>query len=129
MCSSTWGTCSPTFFSDLGVCRIISYAFFFPHFAPLSGVLLFIKYALPRAPPAWLMGSALSSGWSVTDAAGNSCVQHGAAPGLFTEATLASPFLLSKPWDLHLIHTNTGRMPLYLLFKQCTNALSKKPKT
>lgn len=29
MCSSTWGTCSPTFFSDLGVCRIISYAFFF----------------------------------------------------------------------------------------------------
>ena len=53
----------------------------------LSGMLPFLKYVFPEAPLAWLMGSVVSCGGSV----GAAHVQHGAAPGLFSQKPPCRP--------------------------------------
>ncbi|KAK4826200.1 hypothetical protein QYF61_006144 [Mycteria americana] len=72
LCSGAWSTSSPSFFTGLGVCRVVSLTYshsslqlqlhrFFP---PL------LQYVIPEALPPSLMGSALASGRSVLQPAG-----------------------------------------------------------
>jgi len=105
LCSSAWSTSSPSFFNDLGVCRVVSLAsshsslstapsqqFFFP---PL------LNYFIPEVPPPLLMGLALARSGSILERAGIGSIRHrGSFWQLLTEATPVAP-LLPKP-----CHTN-----------------------
>jgi len=80
LCSGACTTCSPSFFTDLGVCRVVSltksHSFLWlqiPH----------LKYVLTEALPLSLMGSALASGGSVLELAGIGSVGHGDMRGSF----------------------------------------------
>lgn len=55
--------------------------FFFPPLLTVQCLLPFLEYIFPKAPPAWLMGSAVPC--SGSPGAGH--VQPGAAPGLFSQ--------------------------------------------
>ncbi|NXH49107.1 CSMD3 protein, partial [Dicaeum eximium] len=61
VCSDTWSTSSPSF-SDLHVCRAVSYIFLliFCHSCFAAFFLLLLKYVITRAPPLFLTGSALT---------------------------------------------------------------------
>lgn len=78
LCSGTWSTSSPSFFTDFGVCRIVSLTFF--SFLSLTAIvqwiLPFVKYVFREVPPASLFGSALSRGGSLLELAGTSSVLH-----------------------------------------------------
>lgn len=70
-------TPSCSFFTDVGVCRAVSYTFFlnpccFAAFCPL--IRLF-----PEAPPELLTGLAVCCSSSALRVTGNDCAQHGAA--------------------------------------------------
>ena len=70
LCSGTWSTSSPSFFTDLGVCRVVSLTF--SHSSLLAAAqhfLPFPKYVVTEALPALLIGSALASGGSVLEPA------------------------------------------------------------
>ncbi|KAK4806369.1 hypothetical protein QYF61_016228 [Mycteria americana] len=68
----------PSFFTDLGVCRVVSLTYsrssllaaVAQHFFPL------LKYVIPEALPSPLMGSALSNGRSILELAGTGSVGH-----------------------------------------------------
>jgi len=96
LCSGAWSTSSPSFFTNLGVCRVISLMyshsslllqFFFP----------FLKYIITDMLPPSLMGLVLASSGSILEPAGTGSVRHrGSFQQLLTEATpVASP--LPKP--------------------------------
>ena len=71
LCSSTWSTSSPSFFPDLGVCRVFPLAY---SHSSLPGAvaqcfLPFLKYVVTEALPMGLIGPALASGGSVLEPA------------------------------------------------------------
>jgi len=90
----------PSFFTDLGVCRVVSFTS--SHFSLYTAVspqffLPFLKYAIPEALPPLLIGLALASSESVLEPAGTDFVRCGGSfLQVLTEATPIAPPLL-KP--------------------------------
>ena len=66
LCSGTWSISSSSFFTDLGVCRVVSLTFQ----SSLCCRFPLLKSVLPEALPPLLMGSALASGRSILEPAG-----------------------------------------------------------
>jgi len=67
ICSSIWSISSPSFFSNLGVSRLVSptYSLFPAAVAVPQGFFPLLKYIIPEALPWSLLGSALASSGSV----------------------------------------------------------------
>jgi len=87
LCSHISSTSSPSFFTDLGVCRVVpltsSHSSLFTAVSPQSFFLPVLKYVIPE-----LMGLAWASGGSILEPAGTSSVRHGGSFWqLLTEAT------------------------------------------
>jgi len=80
ICSGAWSTSSPSFFTDLSVCKVVSHTIFshssLPTAAQFMVFLPFLKYTFPEALPSWLRGSAMPYAGS----AGTNCVWPRAAP-------------------------------------------------
>lgn len=76
-----------SFCSHFGAHRVVSLAFFPPPTLP-SGVLPFLKYIFLEAPTAWLLGSAVPSGWLVGDRWNQLCLPWGL---LLRETSPADP--------------------------------------
>ena len=80
LCSGAWSTSSPSFFTDLGVCRVVSLTYSHSSLLTAAGVMQFfpplLKYAITEALPLLLMGSALASGGSVLEPAGINFIGH-----------------------------------------------------
>jgi len=102
-CSSVWSTSSPSFFTDLGVCRVFSLTS--SHSSLLTAISLqvcpLLNYAITEALAPSLIGLALVSSRSVLEPAGAGFIRHrGSFSQLLTEATSIAP-PLPKP-----CHTN-----------------------
>jgi len=90
--SGVWSISSPSFFPDLGVCRVLT---------PLSGCkkcpytfFLLLKYVISEVQPLSLFGLALASSRSVFELASTGSVGHrGSFQQLLTETTLVAPLL------------------------------------
>ncbi|KAK4810884.1 hypothetical protein QYF61_013292 [Mycteria americana] len=90
LCSSTWSISSPSFFTDLGVCRVVSY-FSLPA-AVVQQFFPLLKYVITEALPPLLIVSALASGGSILEPSRTGSVQHGGSFWcLLTEASPAAP--------------------------------------
>jgi len=102
--SSVLCTSSPSFFTDLGVCRVVSFTS--SHSPLLTAVSLhfflpFLNYVIPEVLQSSLIGLALASSRSVLEPADTGFIRHGGSfSQLLTAATPIAP-LLSKP-----CHTN-----------------------
>jgi len=102
LCSGIWSTSSPSFFTDLGVCRVVSFtsshsSLLNCHFPTELFFLPFLKYVITEVLPPLLIGLALASSRSVLELAGTGFIRHGGSfSQLLTEATPAVP-LLPKP--------------------------------
>ena len=80
LCSGAWSTVSCSFFTDLGVCRVVSLTY---SHSPLSAAvpqrfLPLLKFVVTEALPPLLIGSALASGRSL-EPSGTSSIQHRAS--------------------------------------------------
>jgi len=89
----------PSFFTDLGVCRVVSLTS--SHSSIPAAVVQqpfpLLKYVMPEALPPSLMGSALASGGSILEPAGIGSIKHRRIfLQLLREATLVA-LLLPKP--------------------------------
>jgi len=103
LCSGSWCT-SFYFFTDLGVCRVVSLTYF-PSSFPAAAVRHFLlqKYVITEVLPTSLMGSAFTSSGSL-DLAETGSAQHGGNfCHLLTEAIPTAP-LLPKPCLVNQIH-------------------------
>jgi len=83
----------PSFFTDLGVCRVVSltssHSSLFTAISPPSFFFLpFLKYVIPEVLPPSLMGLAVASGGSVLEPAGAGCIRH---RGSFSQKPLLQP--------------------------------------
>jgi len=74
LCSSTWSTSSSSFFTDLGVCRIVSLTSS-QSSLPCCSFFPLLKYIILEVLPLSLMGSALASGGSILELSGISSVR------------------------------------------------------
>ena len=113
LCSGAWSTSSPSFFTDLVVCRVVSltsahsslwlqvvYQVFFT----------LLSYVIPEALPLFLMGSALVSSGSVLEPAGTGFIRHGGSFWqLLTEATPIAPSPLPKPCHANPVQRLTSK--------------------
>ncbi|KAK4810648.1 hypothetical protein QYF61_007385 [Mycteria americana] len=91
LCPGAWSTSSSSFFTDLGVCRVVSLTYSHSSFpaAVVQQFLPLLKYVITEALPPSLMGSALASSGSVLEPAG---IGHGGNFWhLLTEATPVAP--------------------------------------
>ena len=97
LCSSDWSTSSPSFFTDLGVCRVVSLTSSHSSLSTTVSSQVFfplLKYVIPEVLPPLLMGSALASGAFVLEPAGTGFIKHGGSfSQLLTEATPIAPLL------------------------------------
>ena len=85
LCFGTWSTSSPSFFTDLGVCRVAAVA---------QQILPLLKNVFTELLPLSLSGSALASGRSILELAGIDFIRHGAQfCCLLVEAAAAAPLL------------------------------------
>ncbi|KAM9591464.1 uncharacterized protein ACIBXB_006257 [Morphnus guianensis] len=95
LCSGAWSTSSPSFFTDLGVCRVVSLTCSHSSLRlPFTSVPTFflLKNVIPEALPLSLIGSALAGGRSVLEPAGMGSLEHrGSFQQLLTEATPVTP--------------------------------------
>jgi len=102
LCSGIWTTSSPSFFTELGVCRVVSFTSShssLPLSSPHRFFLPLLKDVITESLPPSLID--LTSGGSVLEPAGIGSVRHGGSfSQLLTEATPISP-PLPKP-----CHTN-----------------------
>lgn len=91
LCSTSWTTFSPSFFSELALHRIVSYTTFslIPHSA-CAAFFPFIKCTFTKASLAWPMGSTMSVGGPIAEQAATSCIQHKAV-------SASSPLHLQLP--------------------------------
>jgi len=101
LCSGPWSTSSPSFFSCLGVCRVVSLTFL-----SLSHCVFFplLKYLISEVLPLSLIGSASVSSGSILELADIGSIRHGGSFWqLLTEATpVALP--LPKPCHTNPLH-------------------------
>jgi len=107
----------PSFFTDLGVCRVISLKYFHSSVSTdvPQHVFPLLKYVIPEALPS-LIGSALASSWSVLELAGTGSVRHGENFWhLLREAIPVAP-LLPKP--CHRSPQQRGRIGILQLHKE-----------
>jgi len=101
LCSGIWSTSSPFFFTDLGVCRVVSFTSSHSSLSTSSSPQFFffslLKYVVTEVLPPLLIGLALASSGSFLELAGTGFVSYGGSfLQLLTEATpIASP--LPKP--------------------------------
>jgi len=87
LCSSVLRTSSPSFFTDLGVCRgvpIISHSSLFTAVSQQVFFLPLLTYVITEALPPSLMGLALASSGSVLEPAGTGFIRHGEASRSFS---------------------------------------------
>jgi len=90
LCSSVWSTSPSSFFTDLGVCRVVSFtssqsslplqfhcSFFLPR----------LNYVITEAIPPLLIGLALASGGSILELAGTGLPNVGEASHSFLQKT------------------------------------------
>ena len=78
LCPGTWSTSSLSFFTDLGVYRVVSLIFSLLSSAAVAqGFFPLLKYVITEALPPSLMGSALVSGGSIFEPAGIGSIGHG----------------------------------------------------
>jgi len=106
LCFGILSTSSPSFFTDLGVCRVASltssHSSLLTAVSPQVFFLPFLNYVIPEALPPSLIGSALASGGSHLEPSGTGCVRHGGSFWqLLTEATPIAP-PLPKPCHANL---------------------------
>jgi len=102
LCPDAWSTSTPSFCTDLGVCRAVSLTS--SHFSLLlekctyRGFSRFLNDVIPEVLPPSLVGSALASSGSVLELAGFGSIGHGGSCWhLLTESTPAAP-PLAKTW-------------------------------
>jgi len=91
----------PSFFTDLGVCRVVyltsSHSSLLTAVSPLSFFLPLLNYVIPEVLPPLLTGLALASSTSVLEPAGTGFIRPGRSfSQLLTEATPTAP-PLPKP--------------------------------
>ncbi|KAM9599800.1 uncharacterized protein ACIBXB_003644 [Morphnus guianensis] len=96
LCSGAWSISSPSFFTDLGVCRVVSltcsHSSLRLPFPSVPTFFFLLKNVLPEALPLLLIGLALAGGGSVLEPAGIGSVGHrGSFQQLLTEATPVTP--------------------------------------
>jgi len=105
LCSGAWSTSSSSFFTDLGVCRVVSLAS--SHSSAVSPqVFPLVKYVITEALPPLLIGLALASGGSILEPVGIGSIRYGRSLSqLLTEATPTAS-LLPKP-----CHANPHHQP------------------
>jgi len=106
----------PTFFTDLGVCRVVSllssHSSLFNVVSPPSLFLLFLKDVITEALPLALTGLALASGRSVLEPAGTGSIRHGGSfSQLLTEATPVAPPLPKSYHANPEQHASLGVLP------------------
>jgi len=100
LCFSISSTSSPSFFTDLAVCRVASFTS--SHSSLLTVIsaqfffLLLLNYVITEALPPSLIGLALASGRPIFEPASTGFIRHGGSSQLLTEATPIAPSL-SKP--------------------------------
>ena len=96
-CSNILNTSSPSFFTDLGVCRFDSHFISLLSNCHLTAVLFFlpfVKSIITEALPLFLIALALASSRSVLEPAGTGCIRYGGSfSQLLTEATPIAPLL------------------------------------
>jgi len=104
-CTDISGPSSPSFFTDLGVCRVVSLTL--SHLSLSTAVSLqsfflpFLEYVITETLPPSLIGLALASSRSVLEPAATGFIRHGGSfSQLLTEAT-STALPLPKP-----CHTN-----------------------
>ncbi|KAM9590835.1 uncharacterized protein ACIBXB_005885 [Morphnus guianensis] len=96
LCSGAWSTSSPSFFTDLGVCRVVSltcsHSSLWLQFLCHSNFFPPLEYVITEVLPLSLIGLALASSGSVLEPAGIGSVGHrGSFSQLLTEATPVTP--------------------------------------
>jgi len=100
LCSRISSTSSPSFFTDLGVCRVVSFTS--SHSSLLTAIspqffLPLLKYVITEELSPSLMGLALASGGSVLEPPGTGFIRHGEIFWqLLTEAIPVAPFPATK---------------------------------
>jgi len=88
---------SPSFFTDLCVCRVVSFTSSHSSLSPAVSPQVFfflplLNYVIPEALPSSLFGLALASGGSVLEPAGTGFIRHGGCfLQLLTEGTPIDP--------------------------------------
>jgi len=101
LCSSTWSISSPSFFTDLGVYRVVSFTSSHSSLSTAISLQVFplLKYVVTEALPPLLIGLALASGGSILELAGTGFIRHGGSfSQLLTEATpIAHPATKTLP--------------------------------
>jgi len=99
LCSGVWSTSCPSFFTDLGVCRVVflTLSHSFLSTAVPQQVFPLLKYLIIEALPPSLTGLALASGGLVLELAGTGSIRQGGSfSQLLMEATPIAT-LLTKP--------------------------------
>ncbi|KAM9590481.1 uncharacterized protein ACIBXB_005737 [Morphnus guianensis] len=96
LCSGAWSISSPSFFTDLGVRRVVSltcsHSSLRLPFLSVPATFFLLKNVITEALPLSLIGSALAGGRSVLEPAGIGSVRHrGSLQQLLTEATPVTP--------------------------------------
>ena len=104
--SRTWRTSLSSYFTDLGVCIVVSLTFSHSSLAAaVQRFLPFLEYGVTEALPTLLMSSGLASSRSTLEPAVTGSVQHGGSYWqLLTEATPAA-LPLPKPWQVNQMHS------------------------
>jgi len=112
-----WGISSPSFCTDLGVCRVVSLTYSHSSLpaAVAQLVLPFLKCVITEVLQTLLIGSALASSGSIFEPSGTGSVGHRRSVWhLLTEDTaVASP--LPKPYHINQIHLGIFLTHLQLL--------------
>jgi len=104
LCSGISNTSSPSFFTHLGVCRVVSFIVSFLSLdCPFTaGFFPLLKYVITEALPPSLIGLALASSRPILELTGIGSIRHGGSFSQFlTEATPIAP-LLPKPCHANL---------------------------
>jgi len=88
LCSSAWNASSPYFFTDLGVCRVVSLTYSLSYCSYCCtglGFFPLLKCVIPETLPPSLTGLVLASAGSVLEPAGIASVGHGEASSSFSQ--------------------------------------------
>jgi len=95
LCSEILSTYSPSFFTDLGVCRVVSHFISLLSNCHLTAVLFFLpllKSVITEVLPLSLIGLALASCESILEPAGTGFIRHGGSfSQLLMEANTIAP--------------------------------------
>jgi len=107
--SGAWSTSSPSFFTDLGICRVVSVAYSHSSLAAkchYTGFFSLIKFVITEVLPLSLIGSALARDGSILEPGGTDCIRcRGSFSQLLAASTPIAP-LLPKLCHASLVHSS-----------------------